>query len=79
MPSINNNQSEEETKSAIAHLSDTELIERIFTGFALDGKLISAGYFGNNPIILGIESPGVIILQNSALTRKQWLPVIQLY
>jgi hypothetical protein len=31
MPSINNNQSEEETKSAIAHLSDTELIERIFT------------------------------------------------
>ena len=31
MPSINNNQSEEEIKSAIAHLSDTELIERIFT------------------------------------------------
>lgn len=31
MPAINNNQSEEKTNSAISHLSDTELIERIFT------------------------------------------------
>jgi len=31
MPAIKGNQSEEETISAISHLSDTELIERIFT------------------------------------------------
>ena len=31
MTAINSNQSEEETISAISHLSDIELIERIFT------------------------------------------------
>ncbi|MEA3463492.1 MAG: hypothetical protein U9R14_00170 [Patescibacteria group bacterium] len=55
-----------------------DFIERAFTGFALDGKLIRAGHFVDNPVILGIESPGVVVLQNAALSRKQWLPVIQL-
>lgn len=55
-----------------------DFIERVFAGFALDGVLIRGGYFGDNPVILGIESPGVVVLQNAALPRKQWLPIIQL-
>lgn len=55
-----------------------DFIERIFAGFALDGLLIRSGYFGANPVILGVETSGVSVLQNAALPREKWLPVIQL-
>lgn len=55
-----------------------DFIARVFAGFALDGVLISQGLFGDNPIILGVESPGVATLQNAALAREDWLPIVQL-
>lgn len=55
-----------------------EFVERAWAGFALDGRLARQGCFGKNPVLLGVESPGVAILQNAALQRDQWLPVIQL-
>jgi hypothetical protein len=56
----------------------TDFVERIWAGFALDGILIREGTFGINPVILGVESPGVAMLQNSALEKKNWIPVIHL-
>lgn len=55
-----------------------DFVRRTFAGFALDGVLLRQGAFGHNPVILGVESPGVAILQNAALRRVDWLPVIQL-
>ena len=55
-----------------------DFIERVFAGFALDGVLIRRGEFGNNPVLLGVESAGVAALQNVALKRENWLPIIQL-
>lgn len=56
-----------------------DFVRRVFAGFALDGILIRKGEFGTkNPVILGVESPGVGVLQNAALPKGQWLPVIQL-
>lgn len=59
------------------HLAD-DLIRRIFAGFALDGLLLREERFGPNPVILGVESPGVPVLQNAALQKGSWLPVVQL-
>ena len=55
-----------------------DFVERTWSGFALDGLLIRQGLFGFNPVLLGVESPGISILQNAALPRDQWLPVLQL-
>ena len=55
-----------------------DFVERIWSGFALDGILAREGKFGDNPILLGVESLGVAILQNAALPKEKWLPVIQL-
>lgn len=55
-----------------------DFIARCFAGFALDGIILKKGLFGTNPIILGVESKGVSVLQNSALERKDWIPVIDL-
>lgn len=58
-----------------------DFAQRTLAGFALDGILIKQGAFGANPVILGVESPGVAVLQNAALSsldRKEWLPVIQI-
>lgn len=55
-----------------------DFVRRVFAGFALDGLVIRAGHFGQNPVLLGVESPGVPVLQNAALPREKWLPVIQL-
>jgi len=55
-----------------------DFIERVFAGFALDGILMRKGLFGKNPVILGVESPGVAILENAALPQEEWLPIIQL-
>lgn len=55
-----------------------DFVRRTFAGFALDGMLLRSGAFGRDPVILGVESSGVPILQNAALPREQWLPVIQL-
>jgi len=55
-----------------------DFVERTWSGFALDGVLIRSECFGPNPVLLGVESPGVSVLQNAALPRDQWLPVIQL-
>jgi hypothetical protein len=54
-------------------------IRRILAGFALDGLLLSRGYFGRQAVLLGVESPGVAVLQNAALPREQRIPVIQLH
>lgn len=56
----------------------TDFAHRVFAGFGLDGLLMRDGCFGENPIILGVESPGVTKLQNAALLREEWLPVVQL-
>lgn len=55
-----------------------EFIQRVFAGFALDGLVIREGVFGGNPVILGIESPGVGYLQNASLKPEERIPVIQL-
>jgi len=55
-----------------------DFIDRTFAGFALDGALLRKGLFGENPILLGVESPGVSVLQNVALTKKDWIPVVEL-
>ncbi len=55
-----------------------DFVERIWAGFALDGILAKEGKFGDNPILLGVESPYVVMLQNAALPREKWLPTIQL-
>ena len=55
-----------------------DFLRRTFAGFALDGVLLRKGYFGRDPVLLGLESPGVPALQNAALPREEWLPVIQL-
>ncbi len=55
-----------------------DFVRRVFAGFALDGWLLRQGFFGPNPIILGVESPGVAVLQNAALPRELQIPVIQL-
>lgn len=55
-----------------------DFIERCFSGFALDGFLLREGILVKNPVILGVESWGVPVLQNSALAEDQRLPVIEL-
>jgi hypothetical protein len=56
-----------------------DYVQRILAGFALDGILIRNGSFGvRNPVILGVESAGVAILQSAALERKDYIPVVQL-
>lgn len=55
-----------------------DYVERIFAGFCLDGHLIRKELFGENPIILGVEPPGVTMIQNSALAKQDWVPVIAL-
>lgn len=56
-----------------------DYVQRIFAGFALDGVLIRNGAFGTpNPVILGVESEGVAVLQNAALEKKDRIPLVQL-
>ena len=55
-----------------------EFIRRSWAGFALDGILARDDHFGRNPVLLGVEGEGVAMLQNAALSRDQWLPVILL-
>jgi len=57
-----------------------DFVRRAFAGFALDGYLLSNAYrqyFGSS-VILGVESPGVAVLQNAALSKTARIPVIQL-
>jgi len=55
-----------------------DFVRRAMAGFALDGILIKSGCFGGNPVLLGVESPEVAVLQNAALSRENRIPVIQL-
>ena len=55
-----------------------DFMRRVFAGFALDGFLLRKGWCGQNPVILGVESPGVAILQNAALKPSEQIPIIQL-
>lgn len=57
-----------------------DFVRRVFAGFALDGRLLRKNAFGigHNPIIIGVESPGVGVLQNAALEPSNKIPVIQL-
>ncbi len=55
-----------------------DFIKRVFSGFALDGLVVREGIFGDNPVLLGVESPGVTMLQNSALKKVDWLPIVDL-
>ncbi len=55
-------------------------VERTFAGFALDGVVIRHDAFSStarNPVILGVESPGVADLQNAQLGEHP-IPVVQL-
>lgn len=56
----------------------TDFTDRCFAGFALDGLVLKQGIFGPNPVILGVESLGVSVLQNAALEKPDWIPVIDL-
>jgi len=51
-------------------------ITRVFAGYAKDGVWLRE--FFKNPVIIGVESPGVVVMQNSALKKEDWVPVIQL-
>lgn len=55
-----------------------DFIERVWAGFALDGVILRNGTFGQNPVILGVESPEVLVFQNSALERTDWIPTMQI-
>lgn len=55
-----------------------DFVRRVMAGFALDGLLIKLGCFGDNPVLLGVESPEVAVLQNATLSREERIPVIQL-
>lgn len=55
-----------------------DFVWRVFAGFSLDGVLIREGEFGTpNPVLLGIESPGVALLQNAAVGKNEKVPIIQ--
>lgn len=60
-----------------------DFIKRVFAEYALEGIWFSENKFGTkpfgpNPIILGVESPGVPSLINAALSREKQIPVVQL-
>lgn len=55
-----------------------DFTERVLSGFVLDGELIKEKEFGENPVLLGVESSGVAIIQNSALLKKDWIPVVEI-
>ncbi len=56
-----------------------DFVKRVFAGFALDGLLLRRGELGpKNPVILGVESPGVALLQNAALPQGEQVPVVEL-
>ncbi|MDO8482806.1 MAG: hypothetical protein Q7S86_03240 [bacterium] len=54
-----------------------DFVNRTLANFALDGVLMGEGVWGENPIILGVESPGVAVLQNTVVKEKKRIPVIQ--
>lgn len=56
-----------------------DFVRRVMAGFAMDGGMLRAGYFDTRPIILGVESPGVPVLQNACLVKDSWVPVIELH
>ncbi len=58
--------------------SQNDFVKRAFANFALDGVLMRQGVFGENPVILGVESPGVALIQNAALKDKECVPIVQL-
>ena len=55
-----------------------DFAERVWAEYALDGILAKEGKFGKNPILLGVEGEGTVMLQNAALPKKEWLPTILL-
>lgn len=55
-----------------------DFAERIWAEYALDGILAKEGKFGKNPVLLGVEGEGTVMLQNAALPKKEWLPTILL-
>jgi hypothetical protein len=55
-----------------------DFVRRALAGFALDGLVIRKGMFFGNPILLGVESPGVAILQNAALEPGEKIPIVEL-
>lgn len=55
-----------------------DFVERVFAEYALDGLWAREGKFGENPVFIGVESSEVPVLQNAALSREKWIPVIQL-
>lgn len=54
-----------------------DFVNRALANFALDGILMREGVWGENPVILGVESPGVAILQNVAIKNAGPVPIIQ--
>lgn len=55
-----------------------DFIERCFAGFALDGFILKQKEFGQNPIILGVESSGVSVIQNATFEQLERIPIIEL-
>ena len=56
-----------------------DFIRRTFAGFALDGLILKTDDIVSNSIILGVESPGIPMLQNAALKKEDRIPVVELY
>jgi len=55
-----------------------DILRRIFAGYALDGVLLRSSAFGDDPILLSVESSGVAVIQNCMLSPGEKIPVIQI-
>ncbi len=60
----------ESLKQAIAN--------KILASYILDGILLEKGAYGPNPVILGVESASVAIIQNCTFSQNKRIPVIEL-
>jgi len=58
-----------------------DFVHRCFTGYSLDGESVREGEFGllPNPVILGVEAPGLALLQSASLEEDNRVSIIQLH
>ena len=56
----------------------SDFIDRVLAQYALEGLWFQEKKFGNNPVVLGVETQATMVLQNAALPKECWIPSIQL-
>lgn len=54
------------------------LVNRILLSYVYDGLLMKKGVYGENPVILGVESEAVSFLQNAFFKKDERIPIVQL-